>query len=84
MQLATTVVDLREEGGQLHAVFDDGSSDDYDIVVGADGVRSWMCTKCVRRHRASRRGAGELAFPRHGYEEVSAWTMWLGAVQATS
>ena len=33
---------LHEDGPVVRAVFDDGSSGDYDLVVGADGVRSWV------------------------------------------
>ena len=39
---AMPVDTLHEEGTHVHAVFADGSSAAYDVVVGADGVRSRM------------------------------------------
>jgi FAD-dependent urate hydroxylase len=77
VRLATTVVALSEEGRRVHAVFDDGSSGDYGLVVGADGVRSWV--------RAAYSGAGphflgqvSWRFLVDGFPELSAWTVWLG------
>ncbi len=41
---AMTVTALREEGPRVHAGFADGTDADYDVVVGADGLRSWVRT----------------------------------------
>ena len=37
VRLGTSVSSLHEDGPVVRAVFDDGSSGDYDLVVGADG-----------------------------------------------
>jgi 2-polyprenyl-6-methoxyphenol hydroxylase-like FAD-dependent oxidoreductase len=82
MRLATTVVALGEEDGRVHAVFDDGESGDYGLLVGADGVRSWV--------RSNLCGGGEPHFLRQaswrllvdGFPELAAWTLWLGRGRA--
>jgi 2-polyprenyl-6-methoxyphenol hydroxylase-like FAD-dependent oxidoreductase len=45
IRLGTTITVLQDEGSQIRAAFSDGSSDLYDLVVGADGVRSWVRTE---------------------------------------
>jgi 2-polyprenyl-6-methoxyphenol hydroxylase-like FAD-dependent oxidoreductase len=51
VQLAMPVVTLREDGTRVHTLFDDGSSAAYDVVVGADGVRSSIrTTACGGAH----------------------------------
>jgi FAD-dependent urate hydroxylase len=40
VRMGTTVTALHAEAPVVHAVFNDGSSGDYDLVVGADGIRS--------------------------------------------
>ena len=40
VRLGTTVTKLDEQGPSVEAAFDDGSTRQYDLVVGADGVRS--------------------------------------------
>jgi 2-polyprenyl-6-methoxyphenol hydroxylase-like FAD-dependent oxidoreductase len=74
----TTVVGLRAEGGRVHATFGDGASGDYGLLVGADGVHSWVRTTAC--------GGGEPHFLRQaswrflvdGFPELAAWTVWLG------
>lgn len=39
-RLATSITELIEYGDRVHVAFTDGSEDDYDVVVGADGVHS--------------------------------------------
>ncbi|RYP82965.1 hypothetical protein EKO23_20320 [Nocardioides guangzhouensis] len=82
VRLATTVVDLRQRGGPVHADFVDGSGEDYDAVVGADGLRSWV--------RAHAFGGGEPHFVGQaswrllvdGFADVTSWTVWLGRGRA--
>ncbi|MCO7221684.1 FAD-dependent monooxygenase [Klenkia sp. PcliD-1-E] len=41
LRYATTTTDLAQDDGGVDVTFSDGSSGRYDLVVGADGVRSW-------------------------------------------
>jgi 2-polyprenyl-6-methoxyphenol hydroxylase-like FAD-dependent oxidoreductase len=40
VRFGTTVSDLNDEGSTMTASFTDGTSGHYDVVVGADGIRS--------------------------------------------
>ena len=42
VRLGRSVSSLREDGTVVRAAFGDGARGDYDLVVGADGVRSWV------------------------------------------
>jgi 2-polyprenyl-6-methoxyphenol hydroxylase-like FAD-dependent oxidoreductase len=78
VRLSTTVVALREEDERVHAVFDDGSTDDYDLVVGADGARSWV--RVAACGGADPRFLGQVSwrFLVDRFPGLSAWTAWLG------
>jgi 2-polyprenyl-6-methoxyphenol hydroxylase-like FAD-dependent oxidoreductase len=39
-RLATSIAELIEYDDRVHVTFTDGSEDDYDVVVGADGIHS--------------------------------------------
>lgn len=41
IRYATTSTDLRQDADGVDVTFSDGSAGRYDLVVGADGVRSW-------------------------------------------
>ncbi|SDG61413.1 FAD-dependent monooxygenase [Klenkia brasiliensis] len=41
LRYATTTTDLAQDADGVDVTFSDGSSGRYDLVVGADGVRSW-------------------------------------------
>lgn len=78
VRLATTIVGLRERDGRAHATFDDGHSGDYDLVVGADGVRSWVRTTCCGGDEPQYLGQASWRFLIDGFPELAAWTVWLG------
>ncbi|HEY6597660.1 MAG TPA: FAD-dependent monooxygenase [Asanoa sp.] len=74
----TTVTALDEQGPLVHAVFDDGSTGDYDLVVGADGVRSWVRTVVFGGAAPRFLGQAGWRFLVEGVGEISAWTVQLG------
>jgi 2-polyprenyl-6-methoxyphenol hydroxylase-like FAD-dependent oxidoreductase len=41
LRYATTTTDLTQDDDGVDVTFSDGSSGRYDLVIGADGVRSW-------------------------------------------
>jgi 2-polyprenyl-6-methoxyphenol hydroxylase-like FAD-dependent oxidoreductase len=82
VRLGTSVSSLQEDGLAVHAVFDDGSSGDYDLVVGADGLRSWV--RSAMFGGPEPRFVGQLSwrFLLTGFPEVSSWTVRLGRGRA--
>jgi 2-polyprenyl-6-methoxyphenol hydroxylase-like FAD-dependent oxidoreductase len=42
VRYGTTVADLQQEGERVAVQFSDGSSDDYDLVIAFDGIKSEM------------------------------------------
>ncbi len=78
VRLKMQVDALREDGTRVHAVFTDGSSAAYDVVVGADGVHSSIrTTACGGTHPDFLRQVS-WRFLVDGFAEVSTWTVWLG------
>ncbi len=73
-----TLAALREDGPRVHADFADGSSDDYDHVLGADGVRSWVRKTEFGGGDPDFLGQVSWRFLVSGFPELSAWTAWLG------
>lgn len=77
VRLAMPVDTLCEDGTSVHAVFADGSSAAYDVVVGADGVRSSIrTTGCGGAHPDFMRQVS-WRFLVDGFAEISTWTVWL-------
>jgi 2-polyprenyl-6-methoxyphenol hydroxylase-like FAD-dependent oxidoreductase len=78
VRLGTTVTALEARGPLVGAVFDDGSTGDYGLVVGADGVRSWV--RSVVFGGAAPRFLGQVSwrFLIDGVAEITAWTVWAG------
>lgn len=77
VRLGTTVTALDEQGPLVRAVFDDGSTGDYDLVVGADGVRSWVRTVVFGGAAPRFLGQASWRFLVDGVAEISAWTVQL-------
>jgi 2-polyprenyl-6-methoxyphenol hydroxylase-like FAD-dependent oxidoreductase len=74
----TAVTGLYLGDGAPRVTFGDGTSDGYDLVVGADGVHS-----TVRRYAlggSSIRYVGQVCwrFVAHGFPDISDWTVRLG------
>jgi FAD-dependent urate hydroxylase len=78
VRLGTTVTALDEQGPLVRAVFDNGSTGDYDLVVGADGVRSWVRTNLLGGAAPRFLGQASWRFLLDGVADISAWTVRLG------
>ena len=77
VRLGTTVTSLHEDGPMVAATFDDGSSGDYDLVVGADGVRSWVRSASFGGTGPRFVGQVSWRFLATGFPELSGWTVRL-------
>jgi 2-polyprenyl-6-methoxyphenol hydroxylase-like FAD-dependent oxidoreductase len=78
VRLGRTVTALEARGPLVGAVFEDGSVGDYDLVVGADGVRSWVRTAVFGGAVPRFLGQVSWRFLVDGVAEISAWTVWAG------
>ena len=78
----TKVTALHENGQMVHSIFDDGSTGDYDVVVAADGLRSWVRAVVFSRAGPSFLGQASWRFLVDGWPETSAWTVRLGRGKA--
>jgi 2-polyprenyl-6-methoxyphenol hydroxylase-like FAD-dependent oxidoreductase len=77
VRLGTTVTHL-EDGDSPRATFSDGSSDSYDLVVGADGVHSTTRTRALGGPAAEYVGQSSWRFLANGFPELTDWTVMLG------
>ena len=77
VRTGTTVSELIDQPPRVHAVFDDGSTDDYDLVIGADGIRSWIRTVVLGGRPPRRLAQASWRFLVEDPGEV-AWTVRLG------
>ncbi len=73
-----TVTALHEGAAGVEATFDDGSTDSYDVVVGADGVRSWVRSAYLSGERPRFLDQVSWRFVAVDAPEVPGWTVWLG------
>ena len=82
VRLGATITALHDEGAQARATFDDGSSGLYDLVVGADGVHSWVRTHVFTssQPRFVRQASWRLLVG--GFPQISHWTVLLGRGKA--
>ena len=69
---------LHPDGPVTTAAFADGRSGEFDVVLGADGIHSWV--RGAVHGGPGPRFAGFVSwrFVVEGMNEISAWTVWLG------
>ena len=60
-RLGTSVTSLVQDDHRVSVGFSDGSTGDYDLVVGADGIKSTVRALTLTAARAERSGCHELA-----------------------
>ncbi len=78
VRLGATVTALDEDGQIVRASFADGSNGKYDLVVGADGVHSWVRRDVFRGAAPTFVGQASWRFLVEGFPEITAWTVRLG------
>lgn len=74
----TTVTALTDQGPRVQVALDDGSTGEYDLVVGADGVRSWVRGAVLADAGPRSLGQASWRFLVDGIDEITAWTVFLG------
>jgi 2-polyprenyl-6-methoxyphenol hydroxylase-like FAD-dependent oxidoreductase len=77
VRLGTSVTDL-EDGAAPRVSFSDGSTGEYDLVVGADGMHSSIRKLALGGPEASYVGQASWRFVADGFREISDWTVMLG------
>jgi 2-polyprenyl-6-methoxyphenol hydroxylase-like FAD-dependent oxidoreductase len=82
VRAGTTVRALHADGPLVGAILDDGSTEDYDLVVGADGVRSWVRSTVFVETAPRFVGQASWRFLVDGLPEISSWTVRLGRGKA--
>ena len=78
VQLGRTIRSLENLDGPVQVGFDDGSGGDYDLVVGADGLRSSVRRLAVDPRPPVPVGQHSWRFLAAGPPEVTTWTVMLG------
>jgi FAD-dependent urate hydroxylase len=78
VQLGRTIRSLEHLDGPVRVGFDDGSGGDYDLVVGADGLRSWVRRLAVDPRPPVPVGQHSWRFLAACPPEVTTWTVMLG------
>ncbi len=73
-----TSVNRIEDGESPQVTFTDGSSGTYDLVVGADGIRSKVRELALGGPDAGYVGQASWRFVSDGFPELSDWTVMLG------
>lgn len=82
VRLGTTVTALDHERSSVRATFVDASTVVYDVVVGADGVHSWVRSALFGGADATFGGQASWRFLADGFPEISDWTALLGRGKA--
>jgi 2-polyprenyl-6-methoxyphenol hydroxylase-like FAD-dependent oxidoreductase len=82
IRLGITVTALDDDGSAVQATFADGSTGVYDVVVGADGVHSWVRSAMFGGADATFVGQASWRFLVDGFPEISHWTVLLGRGKA--
>jgi FAD-dependent urate hydroxylase len=78
LQLGRTVRSLEHLDGPIQVGFDDGRSGEYDLVVGADGLRSTVRRLAVDPRPPVPVGQHSWRFLADCPPEVTSWTVMLG------
>ncbi len=79
VRLGLSVTDLDDQG---RLRFSDGSTGEYDVIAGADGVRSTVRALAFGGPPARSVGQASWRWVSQGFPEISDWTVMLGRGRA--
>ena len=84
VRFGTTVLAIEQQGSRVSVRFTDGSSEPYDLVVGADGIRSSVRQLALGESTPRFRGQIGWRFIARATAStpVDAWTVYLGSAGA--
>ena len=82
VRVGISVAGLDDAAPKARVLFSDGSSNDYDVVVGADGVHSTIRSLAFGSPPARYVGQASWRFIAEGFPEISDWTVMLGRGRA--
>ena len=82
VRLGLSVTDLEDDGQAKRVRLSDGSTSEYDLVVGADGVHSTIRALAVGGPPARYVGQASWRFIAEGFPEIGEWTVMLGRGRA--
>ena len=82
IRFGTTVTALAQGAEGVDATFSDGTSGRYDVVVGADGIHSWVRQAVVGGPPARLAGQVGWRWVVDGHAEINGWNGWLGPERA--
>jgi 2-polyprenyl-6-methoxyphenol hydroxylase-like FAD-dependent oxidoreductase len=82
VRLGISVLELHDDGHGTSVRLSDGSTGDYDLVVGADGVHSGIRTLALDGPPARYVGQASWRFVAAGFPETSDWNVMLGRGRA--
>ena len=78
LRLGTGVDSIHQQNGNVKATFSDGSSGEFDLIVGADGMRSTVRSLALDGGQPRYVGQVSWRFVVEGFPEIGAWTVMLG------
>jgi 2-polyprenyl-6-methoxyphenol hydroxylase-like FAD-dependent oxidoreductase len=81
LRLGIAIESIQQQEGGARAIFSDGSSEDFDVIVGADGMYSTVRRLTFGDAQPRRVGQVSWRFLLDGFPELDAWTVMLGKGQ---
>ena len=78
VSMGTSLREIHQQDGSATAVFDDGSTGDYDLVIGADGIHSTVRARCFASAGAQPVGRVAWRFVTDCTADLTAWTVRFG------
>jgi 2-polyprenyl-6-methoxyphenol hydroxylase-like FAD-dependent oxidoreductase len=78
LRFGTAVESIQQHDGGARANFSDGSSEDFDVIVGADGMHSTIRRLAFGGEQPRRVGQVSWRFLVDGFPEIDTWTVMLG------
>jgi 2-polyprenyl-6-methoxyphenol hydroxylase-like FAD-dependent oxidoreductase len=82
--MGTSLREIHQHDGTATAVFDDDSTEDYDLIIGADGIHSTVRQRCFAVAAAQPVGRVAWRFVTAAPADLTAWTVMFGPAMSPS